>query len=128
MRKIKLLPNYFKKIGFILSIATITIMLILIFLKTFHKEIILQLFEVFMLISCLIIALSCEKEEDEMISQLRLKAFFGTFIFGTVYTIVYLLENLFFKIEINHTSGYILILMFISYFGIFNSMKKKELK
>ncbi|WP_293875482.1 hypothetical protein [Flavobacterium sp.] len=80
--QIKLLPNYFKKIG--LSLLIITIFLAVI-LKLFHpddlfnKQIMGTLTVDFLIIICCMIIFSRDKIEDEMTVLVRLKEFAGTF-------------------------------------------------
>jgi hypothetical protein len=79
---IKLLPNYFKKVG--LSLIIITIISIVI-TKVFHlddmfnKKILGTIFLDLLIIFCCLIIFSRDKIEDEMTILIRLKHFAGTF-------------------------------------------------
>ena len=87
------LPNYFKKIGIVLIVLVIVVMFIL---KGLHynfdatqkgniKIIAMTLIN----IGLAFIALAKDKIEDEMFVYLKLTSFYGTFIFGIVFTIIY---------------------------------------
>ena len=79
---IKLLPNYFKKVG--LSLIIISIMSAVI-IKLFHlddlfnKKILGTIFLDLLIIFCCLIIFSRDKIEDEMTILIRLKQFAGTF-------------------------------------------------
>lgn len=79
---IKLLPNYFKKVG--LSLIIITIISIVI-TKVFHlddlfnKKILGTIFLDLLIFFCCMIIFSRDKIEDEMTILIRLKQFAGTF-------------------------------------------------
>ena len=79
---IKLLPNYFKKVG--LSLIIISIMSAVI-IKVFHlddlfnKKILGTIFLDLLIIFCCLIIFSRDKIEDEMTFFIRLKHFAGTF-------------------------------------------------
>ena len=79
---IKLLPNYFKKVG--LSLIIITIISIVI-TKVFHvddlvnKKILGTIFLNLLIFFCCMIIFSRDKIEDEMTILIRLKQFAGTF-------------------------------------------------
>jgi hypothetical protein len=88
---IKLLPNYFKKIG--LSLIIITIISVVI-IKVFHfddlvnKKILGTIVIDLLTIFCCMIIFSRDKIEDEMTILIRLKEFAGTFIFSVSFFIL----------------------------------------
>lgn len=87
------LPHSFKKIGIILVVVSI---LFLFARKLFDIEIsetIKFISKRVVLVGLLIIAISKEKIEDEMIRTLRAQAFTFAFIFGVVYALVQPLIN-----------------------------------
>ncbi|MEM6721012.1 MAG: hypothetical protein AAF611_16900 [Bacteroidota bacterium] len=83
------LPNHFKKIG--IAIASVSFLSIIILKITGVElsETIKFISKRLLLVGLLVIALSREKVEDEMILSLRTKAFTGAFIGGVVYTLIF---------------------------------------
>ena len=70
------------------------------------------------LIGLLIISISKDKNEDEMIVSLRSKAYTLAFIFGVVFTLVqplleYLIHNFVFEANPNNTFSYFEVLSFM---------------
>jgi hypothetical protein len=87
-----LLPNYFKQIGIALFVVT---MILLFTRKYFFEdaELLQLLSKKVMLVGLLIIILSKEKIEDELILKLRGQAFAISLIAGVIYTLVQPLIN-----------------------------------
>lgn len=80
------LPNYFKKIGIAIFILSFLFVLAVGFF-TDGNEVIKTVGKNIILISLLMIVLSREKIEDELIEKLRGQAFTFAFIAGVVYAI-----------------------------------------
>ncbi len=81
------LPNYFKKIGLAIFVASILFLLgVAIF--TDGNEAFKLIIKSVMLISLLLIVLAKEPIEDELVDQLRGQAFSFAFISGVVYAVV----------------------------------------
>lgn len=79
---IKLLPNYFKKVGlFLIIISIISAVIIKVFHldDLFNKKILGTIFIDLLIIFCSLIIFSRDKIEDEMTFFIRLKHFAGTF-------------------------------------------------
>lgn len=85
-KRFLVLPNYFKKIGLVIFIISLVFVLAVGFL-TEGNETIKQIGKNITLISLLIIVLSKEKIEDELIEKLRGQAFTLAFITGVIYAI-----------------------------------------
>lgn len=83
MKELKLLPHTYLKIGIFLSIATFAAM---VFLGIMGDYAITKLVvKNVMLVSLLMVAISRDKEEDEMTLKLRSQAFVLAFIWGVLY-------------------------------------------
>lgn len=79
---IKLLPNYFKKVGLsliIISIISAVIIKVFHLDNLFNKKILGTIFLDLLIIFCCLIIFSRDKIEDEMTILIRLKQFAGTF-------------------------------------------------
>jgi len=126
-KELKLLPNYFKKIG--VAIFALTILLIIIFLNdiiSVNRELGKSIITNIILIGLLIIALSKEKTEDERTTKLRLIAFASSFIFGVAFVIVMPFVNVLFDGNFlsDVSTAQLILTMFLWYFAIFSSGKK----
>jgi hypothetical protein len=132
--QIKLLPNYFKKIG--LSLFLITIITVVI-LKTFHfddlfnKKILGTIVIDLLTIFCCMIIFSRNKIEDEMSFLIRLKEFAGTFIFSVSFFILMNIMDIFTRENPKIFSAAQLILtmclthLFFHYLNIWKNNKVK---
>lgn len=87
MRKIHLLPNYFKKIGVALAILSIFIMLLPKILGM-ETGIIGSLGKNFFLVAMLLFTISKDQIEDELSMQLRAQSYSWAFVFGVAYAII----------------------------------------
>ncbi len=87
-----LLPNHYKKVGIALLIASIAA---LITRKYLFEDVglVQEIGRKGMLLALLLITLSKEKIEDELITKLRGQAFAVAFIAGVIYTLVQPLIN-----------------------------------
>lgn len=86
LQRTKLLPNRYKLIGFIVAISAFIGMLISKFIG--GNEISRLLISNMMLLSLLLVAVSRDKQEDEMTLKLRGQAFVFAFICGVLYALV----------------------------------------
>ena len=87
-----LLPNQYKKVGMALLIISIIALLTR---KYFFEDLVLvqQIGKKGMLLALLLITISKEKIEDELITKLREQAFAVAFISGVIYTLIQPLIN-----------------------------------
>jgi len=87
-----LIPNHYKKVGMVLLIASTIALLTRKYLFE-DLELVQQIGKKGMLLALLLITLSKEKMEDELITKLRGQAFAVAFISGVIYTLVQPLIN-----------------------------------
>jgi len=87
------LPNSFKKIGVVLFIVLLVSILSSKIFGVETSETLKYILKRGLLVTLLIITLSREKIEDEMIRSLRAKAFAMAFIAGVIYTLIQPLIN-----------------------------------
>ena len=126
----KLLPNYSKKIA--LGCILLIIILCATALKLNWLEndriILVEITKVITLLSFLVIFLSKEKLEDELVMHIRLQAIVFTFLNSVLFTILFPISNYF----INGTYTYlmeantVILYMFISYFLTFSYLKRRR--
>lgn len=126
-KDLKLLPKPFKIVSYILMGISLSIVII-----TKSKSIgiedgvIKDIAKVGIMISMLILALTKNRVEDELILRIRVKAFAMSYIFGVSMVIVFSIISLLLKGETLEYKGFIdlIISMLIFYFIIFNSLKR----
>jgi len=87
-----LLPNHYKKVGIALLIASLTALIARKYLFE-DVDVVQEIGRKGMLLALLLITLSKEKIEDELITKLRGQAFAAAFIAGVIYTLVQPLIN-----------------------------------
>jgi len=87
-----LLPNHYKKVGIALLFASLTALIARKYLFE-DVDIVQEIGRKGMLLALLLITLSKEKIEDELIIKLRGQAFAAAFIAGVIYTLVQPLIN-----------------------------------
>ena len=87
-----LLPNYYKKVGISLLILSLITLMTRKYLIE-DGELIRQIAKKGMLLSLLLITISKEKIEDELIIKLRGQAFAFAFVAGVIYTLIQPLIN-----------------------------------
>lgn len=93
------LPNYFKKVGYILFILSFIVLLTNQFII---EELIVTLIAKYgMLIGMLIYSVSKEKIEDELIVKLRSQSYTFAFIIGVIYTLIQPVVNYLFDFIID---------------------------
>ena len=123
--RLRLLPTYYKKVGFGIMILSV---LIVILSKTLiiDKEIGLIISKASFLISLLILALTKNKIEDELTLRIRLHAFVTSFLFGVVLVIFDLFMKLYFRdgssLLSDNEPVAVLVFMFFTYFFRFHHM------
>ncbi len=128
-KDLQLLPHYFKGIAF--GIIALTLLLVLLELTSIiaiEKHILKLVAEELVLVAFSLLALTREREEDELTLLIRLKSFTAAFIFGVVSVVVNPLTNLIFESEFVSTSklSSSLISMFLFYFIVFYILKRKR--
>ena len=128
-KDLQLIPYSFKKIfywifGLIVLVGVLSIIQVL----PFDKGLMKTLLQSVLLITFLLIALTEDKFEDELISKIRLKAFAASFIYGVAILVIDPFINFFFDSEFysDKSSNELLTSMFLFYFLIFYFMKKKR--
>ncbi len=87
------LPNHYKKIGWIGFALTFAILISTKFLNG-DFEILVEILKKLLLVFLLIVVISKEKVEDEMVKSIRAQSFSIAFIGGVVYTLLQPLINL----------------------------------
>lgn len=87
-----LIPNHYKKVGIVLLIVSIAALITRKYLFE-DVDIVQEIGRKGMLLALLLITLSKEKIEDELITKLRGQAFAVAFIAGVIYTLVQPLIN-----------------------------------
>lgn len=128
LEEFRFLPNYCKKIAFVLLISAIAFMLLSVVIdfgidpklsKTLAKNAIL--------VSLLILVISKDKHEDINVLKARFLAFIGSFTFGVVFAILTpVFEYFFAKKNIAYVGvSELLFAMFFFYFWIFITQKLK---
>ncbi|WP_417887750.1 hypothetical protein [Zunongwangia sp.] len=119
-RKLRLLPFWAKYLGIVISILALIIHLV-------DKFFVLSSFWQFILtVGLLIIGLSEEKNEDEMIMSLRLNAIFIAFFGGVIVHILYVLLDIFLGGTAAYFSSmYVTNFIIILYLINFYSTKKR---
>lgn len=93
LKKFILLPNYFKKIGAVLLVLSSVVLLALLFLTEAGETLMLVVGKV-LLISLLVLSISKEKIEDELVANLRAQSYSIAFICGVAYAIFQPFVNL----------------------------------
>ena len=124
---LKLLPNKFKILGYVLLAISIVFFGIAVTeIISVEKEITKNIFFDLILIAFLILALSKEKIEDERSMKLRLVAFAATFLYGVGFIVIGPFVSILFhgSFEIDIHAYQLLFTMFLWYFGVFYFMKK----
>ena len=118
-KNLKLLPNYYRKIGFALvGIVIIIIILSITKIIVAEDELLKSISGSILLIAFLLIALASNKIEDELTIIIRLRAFAVAFIMGVIWTATDPLVNLMFEGQFFTNLGAIGLLntMFVVYF------------
>ena len=127
------LPNKYKKLGwagFVLSIV------VLLSTKLFDNDstVLVEILKRLMLVFLMVVVLSKEKVEDEMIKTIRAQAFSMAFIAGVVYTLVQPIINFIVGSILNKDmflfeelgDFQVLWFLLIIYLVVFNKLKKRS--
>jgi len=85
------LPNYFKKIGGVLTIGCL--LLVLINRPLWDSDFMRMVGKFGILCGLLFVSISKEKIEDELVTQLRMRSYRFAFIWGVLYTLFQPLIN-----------------------------------
>lgn len=110
------LPNYFKRIGLLLVFLSFTGLL---FNGSSMKSETVRIFGRYgMLIGMLLVSISKEKIEDEMVAKLRAQSYTIAFIVGVIYALIQPIINYLFDVALDETpifkdSGDFIILWFL---------------
>lgn len=80
------LPNMYKKVGYVLAISSFIVMILMKTLDS-EPEWLRPILKQLMIVGFLIVSLSKEKVEDEMIKDLRSKSYALAFVMGVFYSI-----------------------------------------
>ena len=128
---LKLLPSYSKKIGITCILVTVALCITSVTFSWFEPDSLLKLMEftkILTMLSLLIITLSKDKIEDELVMHLRLKALLFAFISGVIFSITLPLSTYLFTGVYKHfiDSNTILVFMFTTYFLTFFYLKRKR--
>lgn len=126
------LPNHFKKIGWI-GFALIGVSLIA--TKFFDGDfgVLVEIFKKLLLVFLLVVVISKEKVEDEMVKSIRAQSFSFAFIGGVLYTLIQPIINLIVssivrpeKVIFEELGDFqVLWFMLIVYLVVFNKLKKR---
>ncbi len=125
-KKLNLLPTKYKNVGYV-GIGLAIIVFILSLTKMMEKEIASFIIKSILAISFLIIALSKDKIEDELIENIRLKAFAYSFVLATFIVFIFPIFDVVLGGEFKMMSGLdLLMYMFGYYFFNFYNMKSER--
>jgi hypothetical protein len=126
-KDLALLPRYFKKIGVAIlvlaSLASIFFLPINASMPASQKNLALMFTYDMFIIGLLFISFSKDKIEDEMNTQLRLRAMAFTFIWVVLSVILTPIINLIFKDQIEDSAREIVFTMLIFYLGMYYFQK-----
>jgi len=111
------LPNNWKNVGIAICILVILSLIFLKFIDTDYQWI-KGVFRRGLLVGLLIVSLSKDKLEDEMIVSLRAKSFTLAFILGVLYALIqpavtYVVHNLFFSSTTDNGFSYFEVLSYM---------------
>jgi hypothetical protein len=123
-----LLPNYFKKVGFVILLLTIAAAIAI---KVIYKDFAPtqnELLKVFtmnaLILGLLFIAWAKDKAEDEMTIQIRTKSMSWMFIWVVLYVVVQPFLNLLFKEPLaDFRSQELVLTMLLSYLILYSLQK-----
>ena len=128
---LRLLPSYSKKIGITCILVTVSLCITSVTFSWFERDnilILMELTKVLTLLSLLIITLSKDKIEDELVMLLRLQALVFAFFSGVLFSITLPVFNYLFTGVYTHfiDANTILVFMFTTYFLMFFYLKRKR--
>jgi len=126
------LPNSYKKIGFAIALLSFIVMIVLKFISN-EPLWIKQILKQAMIIGLLIISLSKEQIEDELIETLRSKSYALAFIIGVGYTMLqplanYIVDQILGKQDTPTEIGYVQVILFMLLIqvGFFEVLKRNR--
>ncbi len=126
-KKIKLLPTKYKNVGYVGIGLAIIVFILLSLTKMVEKEQVSFIIKSILAMSFLIIALSKDKIEDELIENIRLKAFAYSFVLATFIVFIFPVLDVVLGGEFKMMSGLdLLMYMFGYYFFNFYNMKSER--
>ncbi|PTM10366.1 MAG: hypothetical protein DA407_03860 [Bacteroidetes bacterium] len=82
------LPHYFYKIGMALVAASILMFFVRAFVIEGETETLRMIFKKVLLIGLLLMSIARDKEEDELITKLRMQSYTYAFIIGVLYALI----------------------------------------
>src|SRR6056297_3637242 len=100
--KNNLLPNYYKKIGLILSVLSFIFLVVNLFypdIIQWHQELIKWIFKDILLISLLLVAFAREKAESDKTNKLRTARLKQSFLFGVAVLVLDSISELSFNLK-----------------------------
>ncbi len=126
---LKLFPNYFKKIS--IGLLTFTILIFVLNKSSvldFDKELIKEIIKIGLLVSLSMLALTKDKEEDELTIKIRMNSYAMSFLFGVSFLIFQPFVNLLFdnSFSSDMSAFQLAITMLFLYFLSFSSYKKNR--
>jgi uncharacterized membrane protein len=135
-KKIRLLPNRFKKAGVLLTVLAFTFAIFSVLTIEFttfitpdqepaFRKMSKSLFYLIVLSGLFILSISREKFEDEMLLEMRIKALAIAMLMGVLYSIGMLLMEMFFGHELPDAPS--VILMQMIFYLYFLHLDKKEI-
>ncbi|MDD2475524.1 MAG: hypothetical protein PHI32_06405 [Dysgonamonadaceae bacterium] len=128
---LRLLPNYFKKIGIGILVLTILFFLLWAYkILTMDKLHVLTISKTGIIVSLMILSWTKIKTEDELTTQLRLIAFALAFSGGGITIIAgSFLESFgynYITVDLFKNSAFVIISMYIMYFTTFRHLLKRR--
>lgn len=127
--ELRLLPNYFKKIAFVLLVISISLLVLKLTKILFVDKSIFKIISInILLIALLMFALAKDKVEDELTLKLRSQAYSLTFLYGVIFTIFSSILNFvaYTRPQADKSAYEVLIQMFVFYFIVFYTLKRKR--
>lgn len=119
-KPLKLLPNYFKKIGLVFILGSVFFVVALkisgINLTAEIKEMMKTIFWDILILGMLFTAFSKEKDEDELTMLIRMKALSSAFVYVVIFKIVNDVFSLFNIASDENMHGYFFQMMFWYFF------------
>jgi hypothetical protein len=129
-KKVKGIPNYFKKVGLAIIIIAIALPVAFkIFNPEFltHNVIMKTIVTDLIIMGLLIIALANDKVQDEMYSILRLQMVFFAFIWGVSFVIFYPFLDVFYGEPLSDVKGPQLIISMLLVYNLIYAFQKRRL-
>lgn len=128
---LRLLPNYFKKIGVGFLVLTVIFFLLWRYkILTIDKSLVFAISKTGIIVSLMILSWTKTKMEDELTTKLRLIAFASTFGWGAFFIIAGSFMESFghdnILIVLYNNATFIIVGMYISYFMTFYRMLKNR--